>query len=306
MSILSQKTIKKKISFEGIGLHSGKKAKLSILPASPNSGIIFKRVDLKHNNIIFPSVYNVSDASFCTTLSNESNVKISTVEHLLAALYITGIDNAIIEIDNCEVPILDGSSNEFINKIKLVGLTITDIPIKVIKIEKKVIFKEGSKKITIEPSKISLNIDFEINFENKIIGNQRNKINVYEDNLEDIYRSRTFCLYKDVEKLKKMNLAKGGSLDNAVVVGENKVLNTEGLRNKKEFVNHKILDCIGDLYLSGYKLIANIKCSQGGHYLTNKVLRKVFDQEENYSIIEVKGKSLPLLISNNKLLKSIA
>ncbi len=306
MSILSQKTIKEKISFEGIGLHSGKKAKLSILPASPNSGIIFKRVDLKHNNIIFPSVYNVSDASFCTTLSNESNVKISTVEHLLAALYITGIDNAIIEIDNSEVPILDGSSNEFINKIKLVGLTITDIPIKVIKIEKKVVFKEGSKKITIEPSKISLNIDFEINFENKIIGNQRNKINVYEDNLEDIYRSRTFCLYKDVEKLKKMNLAKGGSLDNAVVVGENKVLNTEGLRNKKEFVNHKILDCIGDLYLSGYKLIANIKCSQGGHYLTNKVLRKVFDQEENYSIIEVKGKSLPLLISNNKLLKSIA
>ena len=306
MSILSQKTIKKKISFEGIGLHSGKKAKLSILPASPNSGIIFKRVDLKHNNIIFPSVYNVSDASFCTTLSNESNVKISTVEHLLAALYITGIDNAIIEIDNSEVPILDGSSNEFINKIKLVGLTITDIPIKVIKIEKKVIFKEGSKKITIEPSKISLNIDFEINFENKIIGNQRNKINVYEDNLEDIYRSRTFCLYKDVEKLKKMNLAKGGSLDNAVVVGENEVLNAEGLRNKKEFVNHKILDCIGDLYLSGYKLIANIKCSQGGHYLTNKVLRKVFDQEENYSIIEVKGKSLPLLISNNKLLKSIA
>ena len=306
MSILSQKTIKKKISFEGIGLHSGKKAKLSILPASPNSGIIFKRVDLKHNNIIFPSVYNVSDASFCTTLSNESNVKISTVEHLLAALYITGIDNAIIEIDNCEVPILDGSSNEFINKIKLVGLTITDIPIKVIKIEKKVVFKEGSKKITIEPSKISLNIDFEINFENKIIGNQRNKINVYEDNLEDIYRSRTFCLYKDVEKLKKMNLAKGGSLDNAVVVGENEVLNAEGLRNKKEFVNHKILDCIGDLYLSGYKLIANIKCSQGGHYLTNKVLRKVFDQEENYSIIEVKGKSLPLLISNNKLLKSIA
>tara|TARA_Y100000741_G_scaffold144033_1_gene108802 strand:+ start:50 stop:970 length:921 start_codon:yes stop_codon:yes gene_type:complete len=306
VSILSQKTIKEKISFEGIGLHSGKKAKLSILPASPNSGIIFKRVDLKHNNIIFPSVYNVSDASFCTTLSNESNVKISTVEHLLAALYITGIDNAIIEIDNSEVPILDGSSNEFINKIKLVGLTITDIPIKVIKIEKKVVFKEGSKKITIEPSKISLNIDFEINFENKIIGNQRNKINVYEDNLEDIYRSRTFCLYKDVEKLKKMNLAKGGSLDNAVVVGENKVLNTEGLRNKKEFVNHKILDCIGDLYLSGYKLIANIKCSQGGHYLTNKVLRKVFDQEENYSIIEVKGKSLPLLISNNKLLKSIA
>ena len=306
MSILSQKTIKEKISFEGIGLHSGKKAKLSILPASPNSGIIFKRVDLKHNNIIFPSVYNVSDASFCTTLSNESNVKISTVEHLLAALYITGIDNAIIEIDNSEVPILDGSSNEFINKIKLVGLTITDIPIKVIKIEKKVVFKEGSKKITIEPSKISLNIDFEINFENKIIGNQRNKINVYEDNLEDIYRSRTFCLYKDVEKLKKMNLAKGGSLDNAVVVGENKVLNTEGLRNKKEFVNHKILDCIGDLYLSGYKLIANIKCSQGGHYLTNKVLRKVFDQEENYSIIEVKGKSLPLLISNNNLLKSIA
>ena len=306
MSILNQKTIREKITFEGIGLHSGKLCKISLIPSAPNTGIIFKRVDLKKNNIITPDVFNVSDASFCTTLSNDFGVKVSTVEHLLAALFIVGIDNVVIEINNIEVPILDGSSKEFIEKIKLIGVATSDIPIKIIKIEKKVSFKDGSKEITIEPSKINLNIDFEINYENKVISKQRNKINVYEDNLEHVYESRTFCLYEDVENLKKMNLAQGGSLENAIVVDDNKVINKEGLRNEQEFVNHKILDCIGDLYLTGYKLVANIKCSQGGHSLTNKILRKLFSKKENYSIIEVKGKNLPFILSNNKILKSIA
>jgi len=306
VSILNQKTIREKITFEGIGLHSGKLCKISLIPSAPNTGIIFKRVDLKKNNIITPDVFNVSDASFCTTLSNDFGVKVSTVEHLLAALFIVGIDNVVIEINNIEVPILDGSSKEFIEKIKLIGVATSDIPIKIIKIEKKVSFKDGSKEITIEPSKINLNIDFEINYENKVISKQRNKINVYEDNLEHVYESRTFCLYEDVENLKKMNLAQGGSLENAIVVDDNKVINKEGLRNEQEFVNHKILDCIGDLYLTGYKLVANIKCSQGGHSLTNKILRKLFSKKENYSIIEVKGKNLPFILSNNKILKSIA
>ncbi len=306
MSILNQKTILKNTKFCGVGLHSGKNCNLTLKPASANNGIIFKRIDIKENNIIYPDVFNVSDANFCTTIANEYGVKVSTVEHLLAGLFILGIDNAIIELDAQEVPILDGSSKIFIEEIKMAGLKNLEAPIKVIKIDKKITFKDGSKTISIEPSKLSLTIDFGIKFENKIIGNQRNKINVYEDDLYDIYSSRTFCLFEDVEKLKKMNLAKGGSLDNAIVVDSDRIINKEGLRNKNEFVNHKILDCIGDLYLVGYKIIANIKCSEGGHKLTNEILRKVFDSKLNYSIIEVKGKNIPFSINSYKTLKYIA
>ena len=306
MSILNQKTIKSTINLNGVGLHSGKHCNLTLKPASPNTGIFFKRVDLNKNNIIYPSVFNVSDASFCTTLSNEYGTKVSTVEHLLASLFILGVDNLIIELDNSEVPILDGSSKIFVEEITKAGLNISDKPIKVVKIEKNISVKEGTKEITLKPSKLSLNIDFEINFKNKLIGNQRNIVNVYEDNLSDIYNARTFCLYEDVEKLKRMDLAQGGSLDNAIVVCDNKILNKEGLRNEKEFVNHKILDCIGDIYLIGYKLISNVKCIEGGHSLTNKVLRKALLKKENYSIIEVKGKNIPFSIGNYKSLKSIA
>ena len=151
-----------------------------------------------------------------------------------------------------------------------------------------------------------MNIDFELNYKNKIIGNQRNKVKVYEDDLTDIYNSRTFCLFEDIELIKKNGLAKGGSLENAIVVKDNEVLNKGGLRNNKEFVNHKILDCIGDLYTSGYRIIASIECSQGGHYLTNKLLRKVFENKDNFSILEIKEKNLPHTLINRNLLKEIA
>ena len=306
MSVLNQKTVKQTIKISGVGLHGGKKVELKIKPAEPNTGIIFKRIDLKSNNYVVPGVYNVSSASFCTTISNENGVSISTIEHLMAALYGKGIDNALIEINNSEVPILDGSAKNFVDEINKVGITISKTPIKIIKIEKKVDLKDGSKTISIEPSKISLDIDFEIKYENPLIGTQRNLIKVYEADLEDIYNSRTFCLFEDIEKLKKMNLAKGGSLENAVVVKDNEILNKEGLRNKKEFVNHKILDCIGDLYLSGYKIIGSIKCSQGGHKLTNQLLRKVFQDNNNFSIVEIKEKNIPHSFINKNFLKSIA
>ena len=306
MSVLNQKTVRETIEINGVGLHGGKKVKLKIKPAEPNTGIVFKRIDLKNNNYVVPGVYNVSSASFCTTVSNENGVSVSTIEHLMAALYGKGIDNALIEINNSEVPILDGSAKNFVDEINKVGITISKTPIKIIKIEKKVDLKDGSKTISIEPSKISLDIDFEIKYENPLIGTQRNLIKVYEADLEDIYNSRTFCLFEDIEKLKKMNLAKGGSLENAVVVKDNEILNKEGLRNKKEFVNHKILDCIGDLYLSGYKIIGSIKCSQGGHKLTNQLLRKVFQDNNNFSIVEIKEKNIPHSFINKNFLKSIA
>ncbi len=306
MSVLNQKTINENFTFKGIGLHSGLMVTMTIKPAEPNSGIIFKRVDLKKDNIIIPNIFNVSSAVFCTTISNETGASVSTIEHLMGALYGLGIDNVLIEIDNQEVPILDGSAKIFVEAIAKIGIKNSNAPIKIIKIEKKLEFQDGNKKISIEPSKISLDIDFELKYENEIIGTQRNLIKVFESDLTDIYNSRTFCLYEDVAKLKEMGLAKGGSLDNAIVVKNKEILNENGLRNEKEFVNHKILDCMGDLYLSGYKIIGKIICTQGGHKLTNQLLRKVFQNDENFSLIEITEKHLPNTFINKSHLKSIA
>ena len=306
MSVLNQKTIKKKIHIEGIGLHCGKKVALDIYPANPNTGIIFKRVDIKNNNIILPNIFNVSNASFCTTITNESGVSVSTIEHLMGAFYGIGIDNALIEINNQEVPILDGSAKIFVEEIIKAGIQTSDTPIKIIKIEKDIKFSSDNKTISIKPSKLSLDIDFEIKYKNPLISNQRNSIDVYKDDLSNIFNSRTFCLYEDIEKLRSLNLGLGGSLDNAIVVKDNQILNEEKLRNEKEFVNHKILDCMGDLFLSGYRIVGSIKCSQGGHKLTNQLLRKVFSVDENFSIIEVSKKAVSNTILNRRHLRSIA
>ena len=306
MSVLNQKTLKSTMTFEGVALHSGKMVHMKVKPAQPNTGIVFKRTDLKNNNTVIPGIFNVSSAIFCTTISNDYGVNISTIEHLMGAFYGTGIDNALVEVNSDELPILDGSAKVYVDQISKTGIEISNSPIKVIKIEKKILFEDGKKYISIEPSKLSLDIDFEIKYENSLIGNQRNTIKVYEDDLEDVFNSRTFCLYEDIDKLKKMDLAKGGSLENAIVVQDEKILNKSGLRNNLEFVNHKILDCMGDLYLSGYKIIGKLICSQGGHKLTNQLLRKVFENDQNFSIIEVRENKIPHSFVNKRYLKSIA
>ena len=306
MSYLTQKTIKDNVYFEGIALHSGKNVNIIIKPADPNFGIVFKRIDIKENNFVYPNFANVTNTSLNTTVENEFGIRVSTIEHLMGALFCLGIDNVLIEIDNEEVPILDGSAKKFIEKISLVGLEVSDSPIKIIKINKEVNFSDGERYISIKPSTLSLDIDFELKYKNPIIGNQRNKFKIYEDDLSDVYNSRTFCLFEDIEKIKKNGLAKGGSLDNALVVNNYEILNPDGLRNNKEFVNHKILDCIGDLYTSGYRIVGSVICSQGGHYLTNQLLRKVFQNKDNFSIIEIKEKNLPHTLINRNLLRSIA
>ena len=306
MSYLTQKTIKKNISFNGIALHSGLNVNLSIKPADANFGIVFKRIDLKTNNLVYPNFMNVTNTSLNTTIENEFGARVSTIEHLMGALFCLGIDNALIEIDNEEVPILDGSAKVFIEKIVEAGIKETNAPIKIIKINKAIEYSEGERFISIKPSTLSLDIEFELKYKNEIIGNQKNKVKVYEDDLSDIFSSRTYCLYEDIELIKSQGLAKGGSLDNAVVVKGNEILNADGLRNKKEFVNHKILDCIGDLYTSGYRIVASIQCSQGGHYLTNKLLRKIFENKENFSVLEIKEKNLPHTLINKNFLRSIA
>ena len=306
MSYLTQKTIQENVSFKGIALHSGLDVDVCIKPAEPNFGIVFKRVDLDKNNLVYPNFMNVTNTSLNTTIENEFGVKVSTIEHLMGALFGLGIDNALIEINNEEVPILDGSARLFIEKLISAKMKISEVPIKIIKIKKEVKFSDGERFISIKPSTLNLEIDFELKYNNKIIGNQRNKFKVYEDDLTDVYNSRTYCLFEDIELIKKNGLAKGGSLDNAIVVKENEILNSGGLRNNKEFVNHKILDCIGDLYTSGYRIVASILCSQGGHYLTNQLLRKVFKDQENFSIVEIKEKNLPHTLINRTLLRTIA
>ena len=300
MSVLNQKTIKKSIKFDGIGLHSGKKVIMTLSPAQPNTGIIFKRSDLKNNNIIYTNVFNVSNASYCTKLTNENGVTVSTVEHLMAALCGLGVDNLLVELNSEELPIMDGSAKNFVEEIEKIGFNISEQPIRIIKINKKITYTDCEKFITFEPNKISLEIDFEIKYKQNSILNQRNKKNIYMDDLRDIYNSRTFCLFEDVEKLKKMGLAQGGSLNNAIVLKGNDVLNEEKLRNPNEFVNHKILDCLGDIYLAGYRMVGKITSSQGGHNVTNQGLRELFSNNENFSILELKEKNIPhsFLIKN--------
>ncbi len=306
MSYLTQKTIKNKINFSGIALHSGLNVNICIKPAEPNFGIVFKRVDLNSNNLVYPNFNNVTNTSLNTTVENEFGVRVSTIEHLMGALFGLGIDNVLVEIDNEEVPILDGSAKNFIEKIIKAGFNKSDTPIKIIKIKKEITYTEGERSISIKPSTLSLDIDFQLKYKNKVIGNRRNNVKVYEDDLTDIFNSRTYCLYEDIEMIKKNGLAKGGSLSNAIVVKDNEVLNSEGLRNEKEFVNHKILDCIGDLYTSGYRIVGSVTCSQGGHYMSNQLLRKVFKHQENFSIIEIKEKNLPHTLINKNILRSIA
>ena len=306
MTVLNQKTIKNSLNLRGVGLHSGNKVSMTLHPAPPNHGIIFKRTDIKKNNLIYPSVHNVSSASYFTKLTNEYGISVSTVEHLMAALCGLGIDNLLIDLNSEELPIMDGSAKNFVENINKIGFNVSDQPIRIIKINKKITYKDGEKFITFEPNKISLEIDFEIKYKQSSILNQKNNKNIYMDDLTDMYNSRTFCLFEDVEKLKKMGLAQGGSLDNAIVLKDNEILNSEKLRNSKEFVNHKILDCLGDIYLVGYRMVGKITSSQGGHNLTNQGLRDLLSNNENFSIIELKEKNIPhsFLVKNS--LKSTA
>ena len=279
---MKQKTLKKTISLQGVGLHNGKNVKIDIKPAAINHGIKFKRLDLSDNNLIDANFKNVKTPILCTRLENSNGVSISTIEHLMAAFYGEGIDNALVEINESEIPIMDGSAIDFVEAIKDVGTEEQDCLRKFIKILKKVEVKNGSKFISIAPLEKDLIIDFEIVYENPLIRTRRKEFSFSKGDLNTIYNSRTFCLYKDIDQIRSQGLAKGGSLDNAIVVKENEILNENGLRNRHEFVCHKILDCLGDLLLSGYRMHGHLKTSQGGHLLTNQLLRELFSNDANW------------------------
>tara|TARA_Y100000591_G_C21838205_1_gene703933 strand:+ start:246 stop:1175 length:930 start_codon:yes stop_codon:yes gene_type:complete len=287
MFISKQKTLNDKINFIGTGLHFGKKVSINLEPAEADTGIIFKRTDLKINNEIKADYKNVSSAKLCTKIENEHGVSVSTIEHLMAAIYICGVDNLIVKIDAEEVPIMDGSSIEFVEKIKKIGCKTQSKNRKFIKINKKVELNLHDKSISIEPSSDNLKVAFTLSYENNpLIKSQTNCVDFKNDNLENIYSARTFCLFEDIEKVKSLGLAKGGNLNNAVVIKGDKVLNKKGLRSKNEFVNHKILDLAGDFMLAGLRVIGSVSCMHGGHLLTNDFLRKLLSDKNNFEIIE--------------------
>ena len=287
---INQKTINNPIQLKGIGLHSGVNVEITIKPAEENSGINFYRVDLNNSQVISANYKNVVEPILCTKIINKEGITISTVEHLMAAFFGEGIDNALVEVNASEIPILDGSANEFVEAIRSVGTREQSAPRKYVKVKKKVEIKDGSKYISIEPSDNDLIVDFEIIYKNPLIRTRRKEFKLSKDNLSEIYSSRTFCLYEDIDMIKSKGLAKGGSLENAIVVKDREILNDEGLRNRHEFVYHKILDCLGDLMLSGNRIFGHIKTSQGGHALTNKLLLKFFSDSSNWSMESGKTK----------------
>jgi UDP-3-O-[3-hydroxymyristoyl] N-acetylglucosamine deacetylase len=278
-----QYTIKDTVQLEGVGLHNGESVNISLKPAKENTGITFKRVDLDNiENTIEANYKNVSSPILCTKLKNSHGVSISTVEHLMAAFYGEGIDNILIEVNAPEIPIMDGSAFDFVEAIRSVDKEKQGSLRKFIKVLKKVEIKDGPKYISIEPLEKDLIIDFEVVYNNPLIRTRRKEFKLSNGGLSSIYNSRPFCLYEDIDQIKSQGLAKGGSLENAIVVKENEILNEDGLRHRDEFVDHKILDCLGDLMLSGHRLFGHIKTSQGGHLLTNKLLREFFADNLNW------------------------
>jgi len=282
---LHQKTIKKKLILEGIALHSGILVKIILLPSNENTGIAFLRTDLKKNAAIKACWENVVPASLCTKIANKDGVSVSTIEHLMFSLYALGITNLLIEINGPEIPIMDGSSKIFIDEISNNGLLNQKSTVSHLIIKKTFEVGDKDRFIRYEPTNInSLEIDYTLEYKDQFIKKQNFRSMSVRKNILDIAHARTFCHQEDLEKIFAMGLAKGGSLDNAIIISGNKILNQGGLRCKNEFVKHKTLDCLGDLYLSNYFINGKITCNQGGHELTGSLLKKIFKDKKNYTI----------------------
>ena len=281
----NQQTISNSISVKGIGLHTGNLVELTLEPAAVDNGIKFIRVDKKNDNVIEAIWSNVSETFLSTTISNSYVVKISTIEHLMSALSGLHIDNLNIYINADEVPIMDGSSKPFVEMIEEIGIKKQSKKRKLLNVKKSIEVSENNTSVKIVPNN-QFSIDFEIDFPSKIVSKQSCQLQLINGNYKtDIAAARTFGFEKDVKYLRSNGLALGGSLDNAVVVGENEILNKDGLRYTDEFVRHKILDSIGDLYLAGSPIIGYFYGNKSGHYLNNQLLRKLFSDKSNYEYI---------------------
>ena len=282
-----QNTINSVICFNGVGIHSGKAVNMRLMPAKEDFGIVFKRTDIDINNFIKVIPENIEFSKYCSKLKNKHGVYVSTVEHLLATLHSFDVNNILIEINSSELPAMDGSSYEFTKKLMEIGLQTQKKPKKFLKILKKISVKDGARSIKILPSS-QLSFSIKIKYPNNVIGKDEY---IYTHNtqnfIEDISYARTFCLSKDILKLRATGFGLGGNLNNAIVVEDDKILNATGLRCHKEFVKHKILDCVGDLYMSGLPILGSVHSTQPGHELNNRLIKKIFQNKDNYEILEL-------------------
>ena len=278
-----QRTLKRAVSCSGVGLHSGEQSSITLEPGFQDSGIIFERTDVDKDKAIIPASWDmVVDTRFCTTIGNEFGVSVSTVEHLMAALAGCGVDNALIRINGPEVPIMDGSSGPFVFLIECAGLVALDSPRKIIRILDSVEVTSGDSRAKFEPGDTYF-LDVNIDFKGTAASEQGLRIGLVNGNFcKELAQARTFGFLHEVEALRAAGLAKGGSLDNAIVVNGDNILNKEGLRYEDEFVRHKMLDAVGDLYLAGAFIIGNFSGFKCGHSINNKLLRALFADKNKW------------------------
>ena len=298
-----QRTVRNKVSCFGVGLHTGVRVDLALLPAAEDSGIKFKRVDIKDKNQVISASYeNVSNTLLGTTIRNEDGVHVATIEHLMAALWGCGVDNCLVEINGPEVPIMDGSSEPFVFLIECAGVQEQKKSRKIIEVLKEVSVYENTGKnsgyISVSPAS-NFSVDLSIDFGETIISNQDCMFDLNNVSFKsDISRARTFGFEHEVEHLRQNGLARGGSLENAIVIGKEGVINKEGLRYSDEFVRHKVLDCIGDIYLAGGYIQGELKGFKSGHALNNKLLRKFFADEDAWRIVNMPDTQASITVHN--------
>jgi UDP-3-O-[3-hydroxymyristoyl] N-acetylglucosamine deacetylase len=284
-----QRTLTDEVGCTGIGLHTGEKVKINVRPAPPDTGINFVRTDLSGQPMVKARFENVCDTTLATTIGS-NGCKISTIEHLMAAFFGLGIDNAVVELDGPEVPIMDGSAAPFVFLLKTAGIREQERPKRFIIIKKPFKVNDGNRSVCIIPSK-RLKITYLIDFQHPLLRNQKYELGFFgRDFVREISRARTFGFLKDVQMLKENGFAKGGSLDNAIVIDDFRILNEDGLRFKDEFVRHKILDFIGDLSIIGAPIIGHFVVKKSGHFLNQHMLKMLMKSKRHYKVLTFKTK----------------
>ena len=284
MNKSKQTTLQNKVIFSGVGIHNGRAVTMSVEPANPNTGIVFERIDIKYNNTIKAIINNTETSKLCSKITNAYGVSVSTIEHLMAAFNGLNIDNALIKLDSSELPALDGSSEEYTNKINKIGIKTQKENRSFLKILNKISIYENDRYISVTPAD-EFSIDVEINYPNTIIGSDKliyvhNKTNF----IKNISKARTFAFAEDIQKMRATGLAIGGSLNNAIVVDKYKIVNSTGLRINNEFIKHKTLDCLGDFYLLGMPIIGKVTCFAPGHKINQNFIKEILKKKTNYKI----------------------
>jgi UDP-3-O-[3-hydroxymyristoyl] N-acetylglucosamine deacetylase len=286
-----QKTIKNKVTFSGIGLHSGRETEVTLRPAEAGTGIVFHRIDMTPPVSIEASAANVVNTRLSTTIG-KSGAVVATIEHLMAALRGCGIDNAHVDINGPEVPIMDGSAAQFVRGITGAGIKTLGKPRKYLVVKRAITVTDGDKNVTIIPSRY-FKVSFDMRFNHPVVNNQFRTLTFNEESFsEEISAARTFGFFAEVETLKANGLALGGSLENAVVIGNEGILNKEGLRFGDEFVRHKILDAIGDLALAGYQIVGHVKAFKAGHDLNHKLVNELLARRDSWELVEFTPKEI--------------